>query len=151
MALSREKFREIVFQLLFSCEFVEMDEEEVCELMMKQLSITKKTVKEAIASILPIIPLLPEIDAIIRQYSQSYEIDRIAKVEKSILRLGIYELCFGTLLPPKVVIAESMRLTRKFATAESALFVNAVLDAIFQDRLSKKSEDESVQFAAISN
>ncbi len=146
--LSREKFREIVFQLLFSCDFVLMEEQEICELMMNQLSITKKTVKEAIAFIKPILPLVQEIDEILRVFSQEYEPDRIAKVEKNILRLGVYELCFAKELPPKVIITESMRLTRKFATAESALFINAVLDAIFQDRL--KSEGESVQVAAFS-
>jgi transcription antitermination protein NusB len=141
MALSRQKFREMVFQLLFSSEFVDLEEEEVCNLMMKQLSVTKKTVKEALAFLKAISSHFEEIDQIIRKFSKEYDLDRIAKVEKNILRLGIYELCFAKKEPPKVVITEAMRLSRKFATAESSLFINAVLDAIFHSDLVKKDQE----------
>ncbi len=94
---------------------------------------------------------LEEIDALITRFSLSYQFDRIARVEKNVLRLGVYELCFSESMPPKVAIAEAIRLTRKFSTAESSSFVNAVLDAVFQDRsptiLSEKI-DES--FASLS-
>ena len=131
MDFSQQKFREIIFQLLFSQDFTEM-EDEVLDFMMEQLSVTKKTMYKAQDKWKLIIAKLPEIDEKIKILSSSYEFGRISKVEKNILRLGVYELCYETSLPPKVVIAEAIRLTRKFSTPEGASFVNAVLDALFQ-------------------
>ncbi len=131
MALSQQKFREIVFQLLFSLDFVQI-EEEMLDFMMHQLAVTKSTMRKAVEKGNLVSSHVPEIDEIIRRYSSSYDPDRIGKVERTILRLGIYELCHDLEVPPKVVISEAIRLARKFSTAESSLFVNAVLDAYFQ-------------------
>ncbi|HSX14156.1 MAG TPA: transcription antitermination factor NusB, partial [Chlamydiales bacterium] len=68
---------------------------------------------------------LSEIDEKISLYSTDYAFERISLVEKTILRLGIFEL---ERLPPPIAIAEAIRLTRKFGTPESAQFVNAILD-----------------------
>lgn len=143
MDFSQQKFREIIFQLLFSQDFTEM-EEEVLDFMMEQLSVTKKTMYKAQDKWRLIVAKLPEVDEKIKILSSSYDFDRISKVEKNILRLGVYELSYETSLPPKVVIAEAIRLTRKFSTPEGASFVNAVLDALFQ------GEEKDVQCATVS-
>lgn len=134
MALSQQKFREILFQMLFSQDFSSLEEEEIVGFMMQQLSVTKKTMREVQEKHQKILANLEEIDSLITRFSMSYQFDRIARVEKNILRLGVYEICYGEDVPPKVAISEAIRLTRKFSTAESSSFVNAVLDAIFQDR-----------------
>lgn len=149
MAISQQKFREIVFQLLFSQDFVVTEEEEIVDFMMQQLAVTKKTMKEAQGKWRSIVSHISEIDEMIRRFSSAYDLERIAKVEKSVLRLGVYELCFETGIPPVVAIAEAIRLTRKFATAESSTFVNAVLDALYQDR-SSLSEGKDVCLATVS-
>ncbi len=131
MAFSQQKFREIVFQLLFSQDFVQI-EEEILDFMMHQLAVTKSTMRKALEKGKLVAFHFSEIDEIIRRFSSAYDIDRIGKVERTILRLGIYELCYEPEIPSKVVIAEAIRLARKFSTAESSLFVNAVLDAYFQ-------------------
>ena len=132
MAISQQKFREIVFQLLFSQDFSLIEDEEMISFMMEHLCVTKKIMREAIEKGNAVVACLPEIDEKIRTYSLSYDFDRIAKVEKSVLRLAIYEMCYEGALPAKVAIAEAIRLTRKFSIGESSAFVNAVLDAIFQ-------------------
>ena len=144
MAISQQKLREIVFQLLFSQSFTASEEDEVIDFMMQQLKVTKKVMKEAEEKCQKILSKLEDVDALIARFCDSYEFNRIAEVEKSVLRLAVYDLCYlDSSLPPKVAIAEAIRLTRKFATAESAGFVNAVLDAIHQDRLNlTKSEED---------
>jgi len=134
MVLSREKFREIVFQLLYSQDFFTSEEEDIVGLMMAELSVTKKSMMEATRKRELVFSRLSEIDDLITKFSSSYEIGRIGKVEKSILRLAVYELCFEDALPPKVAISEAIRLTRKFSTAQSGAFINAVLDAVLQSR-----------------
>lgn len=130
MSISPQKFREIVFQLLYSDDFG--GSEEVVGMLMAQLAVTKKIVREALGTLEKILEKKEEIDIIIRSNSEAYDFERIPRVERNVLRLSIYEMLFSSGIPPKVSIAEAIRLSRKFATAEAATFVNAVLDAIYK-------------------
>lgn len=134
--LPPQKLREIVFQLLYSAGFG--SDESVDEMVMQALSVTKRSVRLAQEIALKIQEKLAEIDALIIKHSESYDWDRIPRVEKTILRLGIYELLMKE-VPGKVAIAEAIRLSRKFATKESAHFINAILDTLY------KLQPESVQ------
>lgn len=135
MALSQQKSREILFQLLFSHDFSDVDDEELCEFVMQQFYVTRRAVKEIFVQRKQILEHLVEIDAKIASYSQSYEFRRIPKVELNVLRLAIYEMLYVPSLPPKVSIAEAIRLTRKYSTAESSSFINALLDALYKAEL----------------
>jgi len=132
MALSQQKFREIVFQLLYSQDIINSDEALMLELMMAELSVSKKNVRLAQEQMQKINLLLPEIDRLITSVSKSYDFDRIQIVTKNILRLAVFELIYDDLIPHKVAIAEAIRLSRKFSTPESASFVNALLDHLYQ-------------------
>jgi len=127
MAISPQKYREILFLLLYSSEFG--SEGEVVEILMAQLSVTKKVVREALVHREKISAKVAEIDLLIQQHSQSYALERIPFVERTVLRLAIYELLYAQELPRKVVISEAIRLAKKFATVEAAHFVNAILDS----------------------
>lgn len=141
MAIPKQKFREIVLLFLYSCDFSGLAEEDSIPFIMKELEVSKKHVLEALDFFKSIQPHLEGIDARIAKHSTSYAFKRIPAVERNILRLGAYELLFSTDLPPKVALAESIRLTRKFATPEGATFVNAVLDAIYQDTVCNSESD----------
>jgi N utilization substance protein B len=132
MAISQQKFREIVFHLLYSHDFAQNTVEDMIPFLMAQHSVPKKTLYTAEAKSSLVIDKLSEIDAMITEISTSYQFERISRIEKNILRLGIFELCFSEDIPPKVAISEGIRLARKFATPEGASFVNAVLDAIYR-------------------
>jgi transcription antitermination protein NusB len=67
-------------------------------------------------------------DKLINKLSKNWRVERIPEVDRGILRLAIYELRAGT-APVKVVIDEAIELAKKFSTAESASFLNGVLDA----------------------
>ena len=61
-----------------------------------------------------------------------WEISRLSFVDKSILRLSVYQLKFCRDVPPKVVINEAIELAKKYSTAQSPGFVNGVLDAVLR-------------------
>lgn len=130
MAITPHKFREIVFQLVYSDDFG--GSEEVAEMVMAQLSVTKKTVREADLVREKIALKKGEIDELVRKHSSSYDFERIPRIERNVIRLGAYEILYTPEVPPKVAIAEAIRLARKFATPEAATFVNAVLDSIYK-------------------
>lgn len=133
--IAPHKFREVVFQLLYSTDFSQCPFEDVVAMIMEKVAVSKKVVREAYALQQLVIDRKEEIDAVIKKHTQGYELDRILKVEYNILRLGIYELLYCPDLSFKVTISEAVRLSRKFATNESANFINAILDSIHRSIL----------------
>ena len=73
---------------------------------------------------------LAEIDPLIRRHATNWTLERMALVDRNILRLGAYELLHETETPPKVVINEAVDLAKRFGAADSGKFVNGVLDSI---------------------
>lgn len=134
MALPQQKFREIVFLLLYSHDMGRTDDDEMISFLMEELSVSKQSVLKAMERARLISDKLPEIDAQIAAKSVTYEFERIQSVERNVLRLGVYELFHDNELPPKVAIAEALRLAKKFGTPESVAFVNAILDSLFKER-----------------
>jgi transcription antitermination factor NusB len=135
MALPPQKFREIVFLLLYGYFFVSDEMEETGLMVMQELKVTKKSVLEATAKALAVVDQLTVIDQKITEASPEYTFDRISTVEKTALRLGVFELSSDPLLPQAVAIAEAIRLTIKFGSPEGSNFVNAVLDRIYKQQL----------------
>ncbi|MBI5819238.1 MAG: transcription antitermination factor NusB [Verrucomicrobia bacterium] len=72
----------------------------------------------------------PEIDEQIKKVTENWELDRIAAVDRNILRLAIYEMIFRDDVPPVVSINEAIEIAKKFSTKESGKFVNGILDRI---------------------
>jgi transcription antitermination protein NusB len=142
MPVPLPKIREIVFQMLYSYDLGESTDENMIELLMKELAVTKKTVKDAQQKVHQIREKLQKIDRMIAETSLSYSFERIQTVERNILRLGIYEIFFDDSIPPKVAIAEAVRLARKFGTKESATFVNAILDTLYKASIGEKIDPQ---------
>jgi len=61
-----------------------------------------------------------------------WKLSRMSRVDKSILRLSVYQLQFQKDIPPRVVINEAIELAKKFSTEKSPNFVNGVLDAVLK-------------------
>lgn len=147
MAITHQKFREIVFLFLYRQDFAQSEDIENSSLIMEQLSVTRKNVLDAAEKARSVRKKLIEIDAKIAETSTSYEFERIQIIERNILRLGLFELFYDETIPPKVAIAEALRLTKKFSTPASTSFVNAVLDHLYKKSLGEDSDQETVEQA----
>ena len=77
---------------------------------------------------------LADIDGILAKHATNWSLDRMAMVDRNILRMGVFELLFSQETPPKVAINEAVELAKIFGTADSSKFVNGVLDAIHKDQ-----------------
>jgi transcription antitermination factor NusB len=71
-------------------------------------------------------------DEAIGESTIKWQFTRLAPVDKSILRLAVYQLKFCPDIPPKVVINEAIELAKKYSTEKSSAFVNGVLDAVLR-------------------
>jgi len=72
---------------------------------------------------------LDEIDSWIEELAKGYSLERLAAVDRAILRLGIYELRYEKETPPAVVINEAVELAKEYSTEHSGSFVNGILGA----------------------
>jgi N utilization substance protein B len=75
---------------------------------------------------------LPEVDAAIVHALDHWKLDRLSRVDRSVLRIAASELLFEEEVPRKVAIQEGIRLAGQYGGHDSARFVNGVLDAIFR-------------------
>lgn len=73
---------------------------------------------------------IEQIDKKIVEYATNWQIERMAVVDRNILRLGCYELIFRSDIPPKVSINEAVELAKKYSSPDAGKFVNGILDKI---------------------
>jgi len=75
-----------------------------------------------------------KIDQLLAQYAEHWDLDRMAVVDRNILRMAVYELLWEPDVPPKAVINEAIEIAKKFGTTESSRFINGVLDRILREQ-----------------
>jgi transcription antitermination protein NusB len=80
-----------------------------------------------------------ELDALIVQHAQNWRLERMAIIDRAVLRLAIYELRIAE-TPPRVVLNEAVDLAKKFSSEDAGAFVNGILDAVNKS-LTEKSAD----------
>lgn len=74
------------------------------------------------------------IDALIGSHLKNWTVERLAAIDRSILRIAVYELLYYNKTPAKVVFDEYVELAKKYGEKDSGGFVNAILDAIYKDK-----------------
>ena len=79
-------------------------------------------------------------DKLIEEHLQNWEFDRVAKVDKVLLKMGICEIYFLEDIPPKVTISEMVEISKVYSTDESPNFINGILDAVYKDFQKKEKK-----------
>ena len=80
------------------------------------------------------------LDEVISRYALNWNINRMAIVDKNILRIGVFELLFADDIPPKVSINEAVELAKKYGDVDSARFVNGILDSVYRQEVIAKKQ-----------
>ena len=75
----------------------------------------------------------PELDALIERYSEGWTLDRIAPLERSIIRVALFELLHRSDIPDEVAIDEAVEFAKELCGAEAPSFVNGILGAVHRD------------------
>ena len=88
-----------------------------------------------------VVARLDELDRTIQSRAQNWRLNRMAAVDRNILRLAVFELSSGGKSPDSAIINEAIELARKFSTQDSAQFVNGILDGIRKDLAGSSYED----------
>ena len=78
-------------------------------------------------------------DKVITSHLQNWEFDRVAQIDRLLLRMGICEIFFLEDIPPKVSISEMVEISKIYSTDESPGFINGILDAVYKDHQKEES------------
>jgi N utilization substance protein B len=126
----RTKARECAFQMLYQWEIGRQPMAGVVESFWRVRSSTDATREMADRLAEGTAARAAEIDAAIAEAAANWRLERIAPVDRTILRLGAYELLGEPGTPAAVVLDEAVEMAKRFGEADSPAFVNGVLDAI---------------------
>jgi N utilization substance protein B len=75
---------------------------------------------------------LKQVDGIVLESLTNWRMERLAAIDRNVLRLGVAEMLFVDDVPPRITIREMVQLAEKYGTTESPRFVNGVLDAVMR-------------------
>lgn len=135
--MRRRLARELAVQSLYQMRMNEVEMEQAIravieealqdnegELRQKNEDISVEAVRELVAGTEE---HLAVIDGLMQDYLKGWSMERLSKVDREILRLGVYEMIYRQDVPPKVVVNEAIEMSKHFGTEESGKFVNGVL------------------------
>lgn len=128
--MGRRASREIAMKLLYQLEIQKDDrEEQICR-VMEENSFTEKDRDYVTEVINGVQKNLAYIDRTIEVLSKGWKIGRISKVDLSIIRLSIYEICFRDDIPYSVSVNEAVELAKKYSNKDAGSFVNGILSKV---------------------
>ena len=132
--MKRKKSREKAMELLFSMELSKNTYEETIETFIEDYEMDLKTIDvDYIKNVVKVVTdNLEDIDSRIVNALVNWKLDRVSKVNLTILRLAVGEMLFVDDVPGSVAINEAVELTKKYSDEKSTSFVNGVLDKVLK-------------------
>ncbi len=130
MAL-RRKAREFALQMLFQWEMGRQSPGQIEKGFWPNARAEKNTRAFANQLFEGAVAEAAALDELIERHAKNWRLDRLAAIDRAILRLAIHELRTAE-TPPRVVINEAVELAKKFSSEEAAPFINGILDAIYK-------------------
>lgn len=125
---TRRRARELALQLLYQFELTDASPEEMQEGFEEWKNAGDGVRQFADALLRGTLGKLGEIDAELGRQTTHWRLERLAAVDRNIIRLAMYELIYDTDTPHAVVIDEAIEIAKKFGAKDSGRFVNGVLD-----------------------
>lgn len=138
MASNRHLGRIVVLQTLYEFDFREESNDtsvRIADILDRNIERYGETIedKDFIRGLVDgVVAVRDELDDIIRPIAPEWPIEQIARIDRNILRMAVWELKNGTDVPPKVVINEAVELAKAFGSDNSSKFVNGVLGTAFR-------------------
>ena len=127
--MTRRELRENTFRMLFHKEFHDMEEMEEQYILFREVMVPMDEMDSEYVhnKVFSIINIIDELDADINGASVDWPIERMSKVDLTILRLAYYEIKHDDDIPVKVAINEAVELAKKYGGDDSPSFVNGIL------------------------
>ncbi len=128
---NRRKARELAVQILFCQEFLQEEIETIYDRVCEHFAGQKAARVFVRDLVLGVMQKKGEIDGLIRRSSKHWRLERMPRLDRSILRLAVFEMLYREDIPPKVTIDEAVELGKRFGNVESGKFINGILDDLY--------------------
>ena len=131
---TRRKSRELALQMLFQADMGKQSQEEVRDTFWRERADTPRETRGFADDLFSVASdRAGEIDQIIEQHAEHWRMDRMAAIDRNVLRLGVAEFLAYPDTPKAIVINEALEITHKFSAPQSVNFINGVLDSVAKD------------------
>lgn len=136
---TRRKSRELAMQMLFQGDLGKQTPEQVEKVFWNSRDDVDDETRAFAEDIYRVaIAKQPEIDKLIESHAQNWRLERMAVVDRNLIRAAVAEMMGSPNTPAAIVINESLEVARRYAAPESIQFLNGVLDAIAKDLLKQR-------------
>jgi N utilization substance protein B len=131
---TRRKSRELALQMLFQADMGKQNKEDVRRTFWRERAAIEQETRGFADNLFSVAAdRTAEIDGIIERHAEHWRMDRMAAVDRNILRLGVAEFLGYPDTPRPVVINEALEIARRFSGPESVHFINGVLDSVAKE------------------
>jgi len=136
----RRAARQCVLEALFSYQFSKNDTLQIIDQLIRKNPELEGN-SDFIQSLFEfVLKNMKWTEDIIKSHLENWEIDRVAQIDKILLKMGICEIYLIDDIPPKVTISEMVEIAKIYSTDESPVFINGILDAVFKNYLKENKE-----------
>jgi N utilization substance protein B len=126
----RHQARELALKVLFQLESSDDDPEEVLQYHAAEGAATSDVANFAGQLVRGVIANRDKLDAVLSETSEHWKLDQMAKVDRIVLRIAVYEITIDKHVPTKAAINESIELAKTFSGEEAGRFVNGILGRV---------------------
>jgi N utilization substance protein B len=131
---TRRKSRELALQMLFQSDMARQSSEQVEKTFWEEREDLEDAVRGFAQDLFrTAMDRREEIDSLIEKHTQHWRMDRMAAVDRNILRAGVAEFVAFPKTPRPVVINEALEIARRYSSPESVQFINGVLDSVARE------------------
>ena len=138
----RTRSRELALQFLYQVDLLGPDKLEDLTEFLRAEGDDSETTRYARQLIEGTVDATPELDQEIQAVAQNWQIDRMAVIDRNVLRMATFELLHCEEIPPKVAINEGIELGKRFSTQNSGAFINGILDRIMNRTVGAKAKGD---------
>jgi N utilization substance protein B len=133
----RRAGRELAFKVLFQIDVAAVPCEEALQDALTATDCIPETFEFARRLVSTTVGHLEEIDRLLARHAKQWPLERMANVDRSLLRIAACEILYCPDIPPSVSIDEAVELAKKYSTTESGRFINGILGGLLRETSSE--------------
>jgi len=131
----RRKAREFVLKAIYAFEILDDNVDQILDTLIVDLGLQEDLVPFARKLTYAVVAHRKEFDEVIIHKSRNWDFDRIALIDRLLLRMAMAEFYYFPDIPPKVSISEAIEIAKVYSTDDSGSFINGILDAVLNEGL----------------
>ena len=138
---SRRKARELAMQMMYQADVGRQGPDEVKRLFWSAREPVEEDVRGFAEDLFRVVmERATEIDALIDKHAKNWRVERMAAVDRNLMRVAVGEMLGWSAMPMPVILNESVEIARRYSAPESVPFVNGLLDAVSKTVLAERAK-----------